>query len=131
MKMKKRSKVLLVIAVILALYVLIPVLSRQAPPFRLFHLNADKVTAIEVVHWGQSVQFDDPEEVTEIVNRLNHACLYGWIPLLPRGGSDYILHIYYGENERVYTITPSGLIDGAAYFADMKFLTTDLFPDEF
>ena len=89
---------------------------------------SDKVTAIEVVHWGQSVQFDDPEEVTEIVNRLNHACLYGWIPLLPRGGSDYILHIYYGENERVYTITPSGLIDVAAYFADMKFLTTDLSP---
>ena len=24
----------------------------------------------------------------------------------------------------------SGLIDGAAYFTDMKFLTTDLFPDE-
>lgn len=68
----KRKKVFVVIAVILALYVLIPVLSRQAPPFRLFHLNADKVTAIEVVHWGQSVQFDDPEEVTEIVNRLNH-----------------------------------------------------------
>ena len=130
MKMKKRSKVLLVIAVILALYVLIPVLSCQAPPLRLFHLNADKVTAIEVVHWGQSVQFDDPEEVTEIVNRLNHACLYGWILPLPRGGSDYILHIYYGEDEKVYTITPSGLIDGAAYFTDMKFLTTDLFPDE-
>ena len=102
MKMKKRSKVLLVIAAILALYVLIPVLSRQAPPFRLFHLDADKVTAIEVVHWGQSVQFDDPEEVTEIVNRLNHTCLYGWIPLLPRGGSDYILHILRRSRKSLY-----------------------------
>lgn len=46
----KHKKLLIVLAVLILLYVLIPVLHRWAPPFHLFHLDAEKVTAIEVVH---------------------------------------------------------------------------------
>lgn len=123
----KRRKILVVLAIIIALYVFIPMIHRQTPPFRLFHLDANKITGIEVVHWGQCVQFEQPEEITELVEKLNHVYFFFWIPISPRGGSDYILHIHYEGAEEVYTVAPSGFVDGIGYFADMKFLTTELF----
>lgn len=125
----KHKKLLIILAVLILLYVLIPVLHRWAPPFHLFHLDAEKNTAIEVVHWGESVRFEDPEEIKQLVERLNATCFKFWMLTLPRGGSDYILHIYQGNKDTFCEVGPGYLIDGISYSTDMSYISTNLFSD--
>lgn len=125
----KHKKLLIILAVLILLYILIPVLHRWAPPFHLFHLEAEKVTAIEVQHWDEIIRFEDSEKIEQLVDRLNHTCFTFWIPTLPSGGSDYILHIYQGSKHSSYSVGPNYLQDGVSYSANMAFISTDLFSD--
>lgn len=127
---RKHKKLFIVLAVLILLYILIPVLQKWAPPFHLFHLEAENVTAIEVRHWDETVRFEDPEEIAQLVDRLNHTCFSFWMPVLPSGGSDYILHIYQGSKDTHYSVGPKHLQDGVlTYWTDLAFMTTDLFSD--
>lgn len=116
--------------IILILYVAIPVMALQSPPFHVFHLDPERVKGIEVVHWGESVKFEEPEELSELVDKLNHTHYFFWVLIPPKGGSDYILHIYYGTRDISYTLGSDGLSDGNVVYlcGGMPELSYDLFP---
>lgn len=75
------------------------------------------------------MRFEDPEEIAQLVERLNDTCFKFWMLTLPRGGSDYILHIYQGNKDTICEVGPGYLIDGISYSTDMAYISTDLFPD--
>lgn len=126
----RHKKAFLILIVLLLLYVFIPVFSRGALPFHLFRLNAEEITAIEIDHWSDRVVITDPEEITVLVDKLNHVCFRWWYIPLPAGGTDYILRIYQGDNEEMYGMSHLGSMnDGAVrYIADLTFITSDIIP---
>ena len=122
----RHKRGVILICVMVVLYICIPVLERQAPPFHLFRLDADRVTRIEVAHWGNSIWIEEPSEVAKYVEKLNHTHYFFWMPVL--GQSDYILTIYFTGSKKSYMLSSGELGAGLAYFADLEYFT-DLFPD--
>ena len=125
---KKYKKILICLCILIMFYVLIPVLTRHALPFHLFHLDKEEVTAIEVTHWDTVTRIEDPNELEEVVERLNHTWFQFWIPVIPSGGADYVLHIYKGKSHESYSVGPGYFEDGIMYHTDMEYITTDIIP---
>ena len=125
----RHKKLLIVFGILLLLYVLIPVLYLWAPPFHIFNLDADEISFIEVTHWDQTISYDDPELIHEIVDKLNRTTYRYWLIPIPRGGSDYILRIYSGSNMDGYVVGENFVHSGWITFgADMAFVSTDVIP---
>ena len=119
-----------VVIVLLVCYIMIPVLSRMAPPFHVFHLTAEDVKEISIWKSDEnnfvvsSYTMDDPEEIEEMVEKLNNVRFYFWVLLMPSGKEGYGLEIQEKDNSReVFEVQPHTVSIGLGYFADMRFVT--------
>jgi len=126
----KHKKLLITLAILICLYILIPVMALQAPPFHLFHLDADRVTAIEIDHNGEIVRYEAPEEIQPLVAQLNSTRFSYWYMMLPMSGSDYTLAIEHGGKRDIYEVGPTHIQPGTwmIYRADFSFVSTDVIP---
>ena len=122
-----------VVVVLLVYYIMIPVLSRMAPPFHVFHLEAENVKEISIWKSDEnnsvvsSYTMDDPEEIEEMVEKLNDVHFYFWVLLMPSGKEGYGLEIQEKDNSKeVFEVRPHTVSIGLGYFADMRFVT-DIF----
>ena len=122
-----------VVVVLLVYYIMIPVLSRMAPPFHVFHLEAENVKEISIWKSDEnnsvvsSYTMDDPEEIEEMVEKLNDVHFYFWVLLMPSGKEGYGLEIQEKDNSKeVFEVQPHTVSIGLGYFADMRFVT-DIF----
>ena len=122
-----------VVVVLVVYYIMIPVLSRMAPPFHVFHLEAENVKEISIWKSDEnnsvvsSYTMDDPEEIEEMVEKLNDVHFYFWVLLMPSGKEGYGLEIQEKDNSKeVFEVQPHTVSIGLGYFADMRFVT-DIF----
>ena len=102
-----------VVIVLLVCYIMIPVLSRMAPPFHVFHLTAEDVKEISIWKSDEnnsvvsSYTMDDPEEIEEMVEKLNDVHFYFWVLLMPSGKEGYGLEIQEKDNSKeVFEVQP-------------------------
>lgn len=122
-----------VVVVLLAYYIMIPVISRMAPPFHIFHLRAENVKEISISQSDENnsilsiYTINNPEEIEEMVEKLNDIHFYFWVLYMPSDKEGYGIQIQEKDNSReFFEIQPNRVSMGLEYFADMRFIT-DLF----
>ena len=119
----------------LILYILMPMCFLRTLPFHVVHLDAEKVTAIEIYRCNekkeivQSIRIEDADEISELVQQLNDARFFFWILWMPDSRSDYMVKIEQLNSRKYYEVSPNSISAGAGFFTDMRFIT-DLLPAE-
>ena len=105
----------------------------QAGVYFLFCKEAENVKEISIWKSDEnnsvvsSYTMDDPEEIEEMVEKLNDVHFYFWVLLMPSGKEGYGLEIQEKDNSKeVFEVQPHTVSIGLGYFADMRFVT-DIF----
>ena len=129
-KIQKHTKaVLFVLCGMLIWYILMPVYFLRTRPFHIVHLDAEKVTKIEIYHCNdkkeidQSVCIENADEIRELVQQLNNAHFFFWILWMPSSHSNYVIKIEQIDTRKYYEVSPNSISAGAGFFTDMRFIT--------
>lgn len=120
----RHKKLLFILAILLLLYLAIPMMYQGKYPGKLFELDADQITAIELHdEYGQFITIEDPEEIASLTEQLNSRRYWLWRFDGPLTGCSYGMTIYKGNQTESYTVEPNYVEDGLLFYTDMTFIT--------